>query len=123
MLWYEVQYAYMVSLVSLDLIKSELIILHRFSQEFFHIVPKSTTKRRPVFLTKNAAENLSALTTTFSETNNVYSSERLANYPDLYIIENVWGQLVRPVYAIGPRYNNFFSLQGMILNVQGAIDF
>lgn len=75
-----------------------------------------------VFQQDNAAVHSSHVTREFLEANDVEVLDWPAKSPDLNIIENMWGQLVRVVYASGRQYNNVCDLQDAIMAAWNSID-
>ena len=51
----------------------------------------------------------------YFEANNISLLEWPARSPDMNIIENLWGDLARPVYAKGRQFSNINELKGCIL--------
>lgn len=67
-----------------------------------------------IFQQDNAAIHTSAATRSFFQEQNVTVMDWPARSPDLNPIENVWGWLVRRVYAEGRQYNNVDELKSAI---------
>lgn len=68
-----------------------------------------------VFQRDNAAVPSSTHTKTFLEANDVHVLDWPAKSPDINIIENVWGLMVRRVYDKGSQCNNITDLQDGIM--------
>lgn len=66
------------------------------------------------FQQDNSSVHSSSYTKQWMESNDIDLLDWPAKSPDLNIIENVWGQLARDVYADGKQYENVKDLENAI---------
>lgn len=75
-----------------------------------------------IFQKDNAAVHSSNLIKSFLEANGIEVLDCPAKPLDLNTIENLWGQLVRCVYASGRQCYSVVELQDAIMNTWNSID-
>lgn len=82
-----------------------------------HLLPYLTAhpEKEFIFQQDNAAIHVSRSTKTWFEEHGVSVMEWPARSPDLNVMENMWGLLVRQVYAENRQYNSVGELKVAIL--------
>ena len=82
-----------------------------------HLLPfwNTRTENSVVYQRDNASIHTARTTKQFFVDHNIPVMEWPANSPDLNPAENVWGMLVRKIYADGVQYNNTKDLKNAIL--------
>lgn len=76
-------------------------------------IQKNTNKNH-VFMQDNASIHAARSTLSYLQSNNIPFLSRPACSPDLNPIENIWGVLMRKIYANGSVYDNVKSLRRAI---------
>ncbi|RCN27412.1 hypothetical protein ANCCAN_26853 [Ancylostoma caninum] len=89
-----------------------------------HLLPFLSGRRRwsYVFQQDNAAVHVSHSTMTWLRSNNIQVLHWPACSPDLNTIENLWGILVRKIYANNRQFYNVEELRNAILQAWEDID-